>query len=179
MGVHVLIGVWFLFSARIPTDILISPLYIYDVRMYPVWPVVDVEELVSALNQDTEGTDLETYALATAVAAATIAQLRLGKGTIPGESITADHLAAECVRARNLFNYRSKVNLHNVRTSFFLHIYHENQQSGGSESLMYLREAISLAQMMGLHNESSYYNLSLTEGRLRRRVLWLLFVTER
>lgn len=75
--------------------------------------------------------------------------------------------------------YKSKVNLSNVRTSFFLHVYYENQQSGGSESLLYLREAISLAQMMNLHRESSYANLLLEEQQIRRRVLWLLFVTER
>lgn len=75
--------------------------------------------------------------------------------------------------------YKSKINLNNVRISFFLHVYYENQQSGGSESLLYLREAISLAQMMNLHRESSYANLSLEEQQIRRRVLWLLFVTER
>ncbi|PYH91608.1 hypothetical protein BO71DRAFT_459543 [Aspergillus ellipticus CBS 707.79] len=165
--------------SRIPTNILASPLYIYHVRMYPVWPIVDVENVMSILQQDTEEKDHETYALATAVAAATIAQLRLGQNSLPDKSITAEHFATECMKARRLCDYRSKLNLNNVRTAFFLHVFYENQQSGASESLLYLREAITLAQMMYLHREASYGNLLPDEQQMRRRVLWLLFVTER
>lgn len=146
--------------------------------MYPVWPIVNVEHLVSTL-QDIEEPDLEAYALATAVAAAIIAQLRLGNRSLPGDSTTADTFATECLRIRSMSRCRSKVNLNNVRTSFFLHVYYENQQSGGTESLLYLREAISLAQMANLHRESSYAAFALQEQQLRCRVLWLLFVTER
>ncbi|PWY95257.1 C6 transcription factor [Aspergillus sclerotioniger CBS 115572] len=165
--------------SRIPTNILASPLYIYHVRMYPVWPIVDVESVMSILQQDTEEKDHETYALTTAVAAATIAQLRLGQNSLPDKSITADTFAAECMKARRSCDYRSRLNLNNVRTAFFLHVYYENQQSGASESLLYLREAITLAQMMCLHREVSYGGLSPDEQQMRRRVLWLLFVTER
>ncbi|EAU34148.1 conserved hypothetical protein [Aspergillus terreus NIH2624] len=167
-------------GSRIPINILASPLYIYHVRMYPVWPIVDVESVIARLRQhpDSEETT-ETYALATAVAAATIAQLRLGHNADSEKSITADAFAAECLRARSSSGYRARVNLNTVRTSFFLHVYYENQHSGGSESLLYLREAISLAQMMHLHRESAYRGLPADEQQIRRRVLWLLFVTER
>lgn len=164
---------------RIPMKVLASPLYIYHVRMYPVWPIVDVENVLSCLQQDVAEVDLETYALATALAAATIAQLRLEQSALSNTPITADALAAESLRTCKSCGYRSAVNLNNVRTSFFLHIYYESQHSGGSESLLYLREAISLAQMMHLHREASYLALSPAEQRIRRRVLWLLFVTER
>ncbi|KAK6812573.1 hypothetical protein RU639_011744 [Aspergillus parasiticus] len=169
----------FMESSRIPLDALTSPLSIYHVRMYPVWPIVNVEEMVSVLQLDADQSDNETYALSTAVAAATIAQLRLEQGPGAGETITAKMLAAECLRARNLCDYRSQANLNSIRTSFFLHVYYENQKPGGSESLLHLREAISIAQIMGLHRESSYNGLSFEEQQLRRRVLWLLFVTER
>lgn len=175
--------------SRIPINIIASPLYIYHVRMYPVWPIVDVEGVIARLKQDQNPDDeniQEVYALATAVAAATIAQLRLGQNTNASSGangaekpVTADTFAAESLRARNSSGYRAKVNLNNVRTSFFLHVYYENQCSGGSESLLYLREAISLAQMMQLHRESSYARLLPEEQQIRRRVLWLLFVTER
>ncbi|KAE8332540.1 fungal-specific transcription factor domain-containing protein [Aspergillus sergii] len=169
----------FMESSRIPLDALTSPLSIYHVRMYPVWPIVNVEEMVSVLQLDADQSDNETYALSTAVAAATIAQLRLEQGPGAGETITAEMLAAECLRARNLCDYRSQANLNSIRTSFFLHVYYENQKPGGSESLLHLREAISIAQIMGLHRETSYNGLSFEEQQLRRRVLWLLFVTER
>ncbi|PYI30026.1 hypothetical protein BP00DRAFT_221238 [Aspergillus indologenus CBS 114.80] len=165
--------------SRIPINVLASPLYIYHVRMYPVWPIVDVEKVLSVLQQDVEEKEHETYALATAVAAATIAQLRLGQNSGPEKSLSAENFALESMRARRLYDYRSRLNLNNVRTAFFLHVYYENQQSGASESLLYLREAITLAQMMSLHREASYAGLPAEEQQLRRRVLWLLFVTER
>ncbi|KAJ0413758.1 fungal-specific transcription factor domain-containing protein [Aspergillus carlsbadensis] len=164
---------------RLPTNVIASLLYIYHVRMYPVWPVVHVDNLIAGLQRDSEGTDYETRALATAVAAATMAQLRLGKNCVSDRSITADVFASECLRARQCPEYRSIVNLNTVRTAFFLHVYYENQQPGGSESILYLREAISLAQMMFLHREASYAGLDHEEAQIRRRVLWLLFVTER
>ncbi|KAF9883382.1 hypothetical protein FE257_003549 [Aspergillus nanangensis] len=167
-------------DSRLPTNILASPLYIYHVRMYPVWPIVDVEHVISRLQQDPDSDEtLETYALATAVAAATIAQLRLGSSACAEKSLAADTFAAESLRVRASSGYRSRLSLNSVRTSFFLHVYYENQKSGGSESLLYLREAISLAQMMHLHRESAYAALPKEEQQMRRRVLWLLFVTER
>jgi hypothetical protein len=147
-------------------------------RMYPVWPILNIESLISVLHEDTERKDLSTYALATAVAAATLAQLKLEDLTT-GDSPTADAFADECLHARDSCGYRSQPSLDNIRTSFFLHVYYENQQSGGSESLLYLREAITMAQMMRLHQEASYIGLSPEEEQLRRRILWLLFVTER
>jgi hypothetical protein len=146
--------------------------------MYPVWPIVDVDDLIATLQQDSDNKDHERLALATSIAAATMAQLRLGRST-SDRSVTADILAAECLQARRRFDYRSRVNLDNVRTAFFLHVYYENQQPGGSESVLYLREAITMAQMMYLHREASYASLAAEEQKIRRRVLWLLFVTDR
>ncbi|KAL2819301.1 hypothetical protein BDW59DRAFT_165165 [Aspergillus cavernicola] len=165
--------------ARLPTNVIASLLYIYHLRMYAVWPVLYVDSLIATLQLDREGKDHETRALATAVAAATMAQLRLGNDSVEDRFITADILVAECLEARKSFDYRSRVNLNGVRTAFFLHVFYENQQPGGSESLLYLREAITLAQMMYLHREASYAGLTSHEQQLRRRVLWLLFVTER
>ncbi|KAI9043938.1 Zn(II)2Cys6 transcription factor [Aspergillus affinis] len=164
--------------SRIPTNIIASPLYIYHVRMYPVWPIVDVEDVISIL-QNPRDPSPEAYALATSVAAATIAQLRLEQGPQSNKSVTADTFVMECLKVRDSSNYRSNANLDNVRTAFFLHVYYENQHPGGSGSLLYLREAISLAQMMSLHREASYSELPPEEQQIRRRVLWLLFVTER
>ncbi|KAL2871711.1 Zn(II)2Cys6 transcription factor [Aspergillus lucknowensis] len=164
---------------RSPTHAIASLLYIYHVRMYPVWPVVHVDSLIASLQRDADGKDYETRALATAVAAATMAQLRLGKSCVSDRSITAETLASECLEARQSPGYRSIVNLNTVRTAFFLHVFYENQCPGGSESVLYLREAISLAQMMFLHQEVSYTGLDGDEQQIRRRVLWLLFVTER
>jgi hypothetical protein len=145
--------------------------------MFPVWPVVKVEEVIASLQRNEE--DIETYALATAVGAATVSQLKLTRSALGGDVVTGEMMEAECQRARGLIKEESQVNLTALRIAFFLHVYHENQVAGGLKSLLYLREAITIGQMMGLHKESSYITLSADEQQIRRRILWLLFVTER
>ncbi|KAK4191024.1 major facilitator superfamily domain-containing protein [Podospora australis] len=162
----------------ISIESLVVRLCIYRLRLFPVWPIVSVEEIIAALHRDTD--DVETYTLAVAIGAATVAQLKLSRFKDPSitDNLTATDLETECQRTRGALSSAS-TSLSRLQTSFFLHIYHENQVPGGTESLLYLREAISLAQIMGLHRPSSYLELHPTEDRLRRRILWLLFVTER
>jgi hypothetical protein len=166
--------------------------------MFAIWPILLVEEIIATLQHDPS--DLSTYALATAIGAATIAQLRIGLENGGCDSVTAERMEEECQRVRReLGRQRSTsgvaetmspitsaeraemegLNLTNLRTTFFLHVYHENVDPGGLKSFTFLREAITMAQMMGLHRESSYEGLPYEEQQLRRRILWLLFVTER
>ncbi|KAK3327989.1 NADP-dependent oxidoreductase domain-containing protein [Cercophora scortea] len=165
-------------APEITVESLVLRLCIYRLRLFPVWPIVSVEEVIAALQRDAH--DIETFALAAAVGAATMAQLKLDRFADTGvnDSATAASLEAECQRIRSNLD-GGIANLSRLRTSFFLHIYHENREAGGTKSLLYLREAITLAQIMGLHRASSYLTLETAEDRLRRRILWLLFVTER
>lgn len=168
-----------------PVSSLIVRLCIFRLRLFPVWPILDAEAVIASLLRDP--TDLETYALANAVCAAIIAQLKLpfeGR-TDDNDPATAASMAAECQRAKASLlqndNGSEDVmkNLNMLRISFFQHIYHENMSSGGSKSLLFLREAITIAQIMGLHRKGIYQSLPLEESQMRRRIIWLLFVTER
>ncbi|TDZ25839.1 putative sucrose utilization protein SUC1 [Colletotrichum orbiculare MAFF 240422] len=164
---------------RTPIPSLVLRLCVYRLRLFPVWPIIAVEEIMASLHRDDD--DLESYVLANAVGAATISQLKLST-TDSNDPATAGSMEAECQRSRMVLQERADgppMNLNWLRTSFFLHVYHENQQPGGAKSLLYLREAITIAQIMGLHKESSYMPLPLAEQQMRRRTLWLLFVTER
>lgn len=128
-----------------------------------------------ALQRD--GEDSDVYALANAVAAATILQLRLAPLKNSAEVVTVESMEREVQRVRAIG--RMKLTLNHLRVVFFLHVYHENLEAGGMRSLLHLRECITMAQMMGLHKESLYKGLSLEEQQFRKRVMWLLFVTER
>jgi hypothetical protein len=169
-----------------PIAALVLRLCVYRLRLYPVWPIVAVEEVIASLQRD--GEDLETYALANAVGAATMAQLKLDGPKSSADAdihdkVTAAMMEAESQRARVALELRqghgAAASLTMLRVSFFLHIYHENQAPGGVKSLLYLREAITLAQIMGLHRAAAYAYLPPSDQRMRRRILWLLFVTER
>jgi len=135
-----------------------------------------VEDIIASLQRD-EG-DEEIYALANSVGAATVAQLKLDLSP-KSDATTGSTLEAECQRARAAGKSGQGATLNSLRIVFFLHIYHENQEAGGVKSLLYLREAITLAQIMGIHRESAYDSLPTSEQEIRRRILWLLFVTER
>lgn len=165
-------------------------LCIFRLRLFPVWPILDAEAVIASLLRDP--TNLEVYALANAVCAAIIAQLKLpfeGR-TDDNDPATAASMAAECQRTKALLVQNSNgddgdtesdvmKNLNMLRISFFQHIYHENMSPGGSKSLLFLREAITIAQIVGLHRRGLYHALPPEESQMRRRIIWLLFVTER
>jgi hypothetical protein len=100
------------------------------------------------------------------VALATIAQLKLKTAWQPSVE------EAESCGLDKTFGL-----LDNLRIPFFLHV--ENASPGGAKSLVYLREAITQAQILRLDRESTYAPLSESCQQVSRRVLWLLFVTER
>jgi hypothetical protein len=135
---------------------------------------VSVEDVTADLQKD-DGDKL-VYALANAVGAATMAQLKLDSFA---DTASASWMEAECHRARSVDGKGRYASLDTLRIAFFLHVYHENLEPGDVSSLSYLCEAITLAQIMGLHRESTYIGLSTSQQESRRRILWLLFVTER
>ncbi|KAF5982324.1 sucrose utilization SUC1 [Fusarium coicis] len=146
---------------------LLDVLEVYSERLYPIWPIVDAADLRNKVRQSpNEGG--AARCLANAVALAAIAQLKMGTAWRPsvGEAETS--------------GLSEKLGLLDaLRISFFLHIYHENALPGGTKSLVYLREAITQAQILRLDRESTYSSLSEADQHVSRRILWLLFVTER
>ncbi|ROW03956.1 hypothetical protein VSDG_00961 [Cytospora chrysosperma] len=84
----------------------------------------------------------------------------------------------ECVSNRQSYDFMEDASLHAVVSSFWLStsFFEINQNR---KSWLYLREALTLAQDMGIHDDSTYVNLSPEEALCRQRVFWILFVTER
>ncbi|EPE03049.1 c6 zinc finger domain containing protein [Ophiostoma piceae UAMH 11346] len=84
----------------------------------------------------------------------------------------------ECISARQSYDFFDDPSLHAVISSFWLSTsFFEINQS--RKSWLYLREALTLAQELMLHDESSYTNLEPAEKLCRQRTFWQLFVTER
>lgn len=84
----------------------------------------------------------------------------------------------ECVSNRQSYDFMEDASLSAVISSFWLStsFFEINQNR---KSWLYLREALTLAQDMGLHDDASYIGLSAQEALCRQRVFWQLFVTER
>ncbi|PWI69337.1 hypothetical protein PCL_00984 [Purpureocillium lilacinum] len=92
---------------------------------------------------------------------------------------SADHFLAEVSRARLSCNHVTNPSLIDVQTSFFLFAAHFCM-GRGNPAWFHLREAMTILQVLRLHEESTYE--TMTDPSLAifaRRVFWVLFVTER
>lgn len=155
---------------------LVLYLCVYRVQLYPIWPIIKVERLIASLQS--ESPDVEVFALAYALAAATASRTSSIDLSISQRN-HAQILEEKCQAARARVPSGRPPNLTTVRIAFFLHIYYESVETNGMKSMLYLREAVTIATMIGLHRESYYQEVPTQEREIRRRVLWLLFITER
>jgi len=127
---------------------------LYQQYSYSVWPVVNADALLQRLEDvDPENTTHEAEniaCLATALCAATMAQLHLTP-VVDGLS-TADSttMAQACLRIRGLCDkHREHLDISSLLVSFFLHVYHAKVNQRTS-AMMYIQEAISGARILRL-----------------------------
>ncbi|KAL2814021.1 hypothetical protein BJX63DRAFT_207296 [Aspergillus granulosus] len=147
----------------------------YRHRMYPVWPVISVDRLCSALIANES--HCETCALAFAVCAGTGAQLQL-RSTTESRADLADRFAIESEKFRLKYDYRESHTIEAILVPLFLHFYYGARGKRKTASFL-LREAVSLCQLVGLDKEETYQDLDAEEESYRLRTFWLLYVTER
>ncbi|KAF3074433.1 putative sucrose utilization protein SUC1 [Trichoderma lentiforme] len=162
---------------RVPSSAFEHYLGLYQQALYPVWPVVNIETLLNRLR---DSTDIEAYALAAAVSAVTIAQLKPASHEALGRFGGDDgaFMASESSRARHELDYMEHPSISVLLTSFFLHVSYANR-GHIRKGAMLLREAITFAQMLSLDKAGHYANLPKLEAQRHLRTIWLLFVTER
>ncbi|KAL5335397.1 hypothetical protein BJX70DRAFT_410540 [Aspergillus crustosus] len=150
---------------------------IFRSQLYTVWPIVSTNQLKAQLN-DVE--NLEAYALAAALCAATLAQLRL-PGHIRAQEpflVTSYDFVRECLRIRSQYDYQNNASLESLRTSLFLHMYYANVDQI-SLATFALRDAITHAHLLNLGSRPLLKALQPEERQIRLRVYWILLVTER
>lgn len=105
--------------------------------------------------------------------AAEIGEPEIGSTTPVGMALLQDVLDA-----RKSINYIESPTVDCVRTSFFLFGCYFCLEKHNT-AYFHLREATTLALLLGMHQERSYLNCDLPEANLKRRLFWLLYVTER
>ena len=90
----------------------------------------------------------------------------------------ANMVIDDIARVRRTINYVENPTLSSVQISFFLFCCYFTLEKQNI-CWFHLREAATLAQLMSLHEESTYLTVDMTESNFRRRTYWLLLVTER
>ncbi|KAL1979463.1 hypothetical protein VTN96DRAFT_5737 [Rasamsonia emersonii] len=124
----------------------------YHNQSYSVWPVIKSDVLLDRLSLPF---DANTYCLAAALCAATMAQLNLPAVAVEEDNLLIDsgYLARECIRIREQHSYREHLDVRSALASFFLHVYHAKVNKRNS-AMMFIQEAISSAKLLGLDRDN-------------------------
>jgi len=87
-------------------------------------------------------------------------------------------LMEDAIRMRKALNYVETPTVATIITSFLLFrcCFGFNKHN---TAWIHLREATALAQILGMQEENTYLSGDPLESSLKRRLFWLLFVTER
>jgi hypothetical protein len=154
-------------------------------NMYPNMPILHRPRLESqAMYMDQ---NLETYCLLSSLSAFMMLQPGMSVpgsdpynyDSMPGSNIVSGTLLMEeTVRVRKGFDYLESLSLNSLCTSYFLFgCYYALDMH--DKAWYHLREATTLAHMIGMNKEETFSQYDSVEGSRRRRLYWLLFLTER
>lgn len=176
-------------ARRLSPQILLAHVNVYLKYLFPIMPVVRGDQL-RLDSQQPERLTPRRYAFLAALCATTHIQLKLdGDTPVPdpprfrsmdnGHSlVSGEKLLSEAVRARQECDIVEDISIETLLTSFFLFASYGNLDKQ-SHAWFYLCQATSMAFTLGLHREPTYAGLNVEEAEERRRVFWLLFITER
>lgn len=163
-------------------------------RLYPVFPVIDRACIMEHLQSHdaSRPSPPSFYSFLAALSAAVMAQLnaadvenlepplevRLETDCTPQQARSASFFVSQCLQTRQDESFIDEANEWTVLTSFFLFAYFGNLDQS-RPAWYYLREAISFAQALGIDEAGTYVGLDSRTAERRRRLFWLLFITER
>jgi hypothetical protein len=166
-------------------DMIATCVDFFFANLYPTQPILHrhkVDETIAQMD-----TDPEAYCLVVSLCAYMLIQpnIELRSSAFDGLDVTARSnsqlghgLLAEAIRFRKGFNYVESPTVWSVITSFFLFGCHFCLDLHGT-AWFHLREATTLALTVGMHEEATYRTGDIIESSRRRRLYWLLFITER
>lgn len=170
---------------RLSSTVLVAHVNVYLKYLYPIMPVICAEQVLKDCHEP-ENLLAQRYAFMAALCAATHVQLKLdgtGNGTEPSpvemnSSMSGEELLTEAINARKDCDIPENITIESLLTSFFLFAAFGNLDRQ-DQAWFYLSQTTSMAHTLGLHREATYAELEPNDAEERRRVFWLLFVTER
>ena len=159
-------------------------------QLFPIMPAVNGEQLLLDA-ENLEAASPSRRALLLSLCAVTRIQLKLDQdnpsegGVSPCNSGDAKlfsgvQLLAAAERARLQFTLVDNMTEDAVMTSFFLFVSNGNLEKY-EHAWFYLSQCISMAILLGYDRDPlpETHDISLKELNMRRKIFWLLFITER
>lgn len=152
--------------------------------MYPSQPILHRQRLAEVVAQ--MDTNVEAYCLVSSLCAYMLIQphmvIPFPNNAAPNSEAstlpTGQILLQETLRVRKAHDYIENPSVLSVTTSFFLFGSYFCLDKNNT-AWFHLREATTLAYDIHMHEEDSYAGLDAVESSRRRRLYWLLFITER
>lgn len=166
-------------------DIITSCVDYFFANLYPTQPILHRQKVGETIGL--METNVEAYCLVTSLCAYMMIQPNMvippdafdGLDVVPQSALQQGQaLLQETLRVRKRHDYVESPTIWSVITSFFLFGSYFCLDKHNT-AWFHLREATTLAQLIGMHDESTYNTPDLIESSRRRRLYWLLFVTER
>ncbi|KAG4433373.1 hypothetical protein IFR05_011133 [Cadophora sp. M221] len=176
-------------SGRLLPTALLAHIHVFLKHLFPIMPVVTAEELLRDGSRP-ESLSAPRYASITALCAATHIQLKLdGAGSMAGVQnhptvtemmslFTEEFILSCALKAREEYDIIEDPGIDSLLSSFFLFAAYGNLDKH-KHAWFYLSQCLAQSIALGLHNESAYLGLDPVDAELKRRIFWILFVTER
>lgn len=175
-------------SAGKPAEDLLSPeslpglmrrcVDIYVYQMYPIMPLFRPSTLVEWLNRPMEPNEQAMlFGLCAVVTAFMCGRSEYIIGCGEWASV-ARMFIEKSSSMRSKYNFIEDSTILTLLASFFVAVTHF-ELDNVRQSWFYLREAITLAQALGLHTDEFYREMDYVSALYCRRIYNILFVTER
>lgn len=148
----------------------------YEVSVYPVNPILTVAEVEASIDEMHH--DKEARAFVYAYTALTINLTRCGPDAAPDTLSQVEFWSTEAARTHGIMMFHEKATVRRIMTAQFLHICLMGLRNRDM-AFYYLRESLTMIQMLRVDEPEVMQPLSLQERTRRQRLYWEAFVHER
>jgi hypothetical protein len=159
-------------------DLIPTCVELYYEHIYPIMPLPYMPGVRSMISRQMTSSEKNYIYSMCALTSFHMLGQSIDTPGLPSWDAPGRFFLDECISVRQSYDFLEDLSLHAVVSSFWLSTSHfEINQN--RKSWLYLREALTLAHDLGLHDDTTYLGLSPEERLCRQRVFWQLFVTER
>ncbi|RKF78947.1 putative sucrose utilization protein SUC1 [Golovinomyces cichoracearum] len=147
-------------------------------HIYPIMPLIYMPTLRESITRPLEPSEKNlVYSLCALTSTHMSGKISVAHGPESWDA-AARFFLNECISVRQSYDFVEDKSFSAISSSYFVStaFFELNQNR---KSWYYLREALTMGQDIGFHDENTYKDLSPEEALCRRRTFWLLYVTER
>lgn len=166
-------------------ELIDSCIEFFFAQLFPTMPILQDKQLRQWVAE--VDCSVEAYCLLASLSAFVLIQpgieIKIGEGADglagpPNNTAVGMMLLDEALRVRKAHDYIENPSIMSVMTSFFLFGCYFGLNKHNS-AWFHLREATASAQILGMQEENYYLDGYAKDTSRKRRLFWLLFITER